>query len=209
MSSPKSGPSLAFLLTIAVFTMPLALATWHSPGDAAGEPNTPQDVADGYMFLDPPTTAGQNRVYFNLVLSPVPTGGQQHAGHFHAWFGAWLDCNGDGYIGLGATAQETYRSEILALSGPNPCPVGGPNNDGITVKEFRWIGPGSSDIPDANSAVWVDLGVPGAPTSPARTSTDTTLSYSNTATGARWSSTQTFATSQSALAPAYSTGYGQ
>src|SRR5438552_11094204 len=207
MSSPKSGPSLAFLLTIAVFTMPLALATWHSPGDAAGEPNTPQDVADGYMFLDPPTTAGQNRVYFNLVPSPVPTGGQQHAGHFYAWFGAWLDCNGDGYIGMGATAQETYRSELLTLA-PNPCPPGGPYNSGTTVTEFRWIGPTSTDIPDAGSAVWADVGLPGTPTAPPRDHTDAVLTYSNTGPGARWSSPQTFVMPEDSTTLSYSTGYG-
>ena len=210
----RAVPTLVLLVVAA---MPLALATWHSPGDTAGEPNSAYDDPN-HMFFSTTTSPTSARVYFhaflapagasanvNGLLSPLGLGTQQPAGKFFAWLGEWRDCNDDGYIGDGATAQETYPA---SQANPAICAAPDPHIVGTTAKEFRWIGPTSTDIADAGARAWVDLGTAGAPPgSPPRTSPDEQLVYNNGATGARWQGTQTFTIAPGPSSPAYSTAY--
>lgn len=167
-----------FLLTL-LLAAPAASATWYAYGSY--EPNTEYD-GSAYMWQEPPGLATQ-RVYFNGVTMQAP-GMNPNVGalatrfetaglEFHAvLMGRWIDCNGDGYIGLAETAALEYRSEIL-LGDEAPCPrsMNGPwsgqsNHDGW-VSEFipisRTAGRDERVFPDPMAMVWADYGAPGAP----------------------------------------------
>lgn len=174
---------------------PLALAGWNSVGDpATPEPSTNQDAASPYMWHDAYAAPGPSeRVYFNAFLSPLGSGSHQTAGFWHAYLGAWKDCNRDGYIGSAATGSETYSTTLLL--DPSVCPVGGKHNDGTTVREFLWIGPGASDINDPGALVWADEGGITKPAPhPVKDHADAVLSFNDAASGqARWSTLGLFA----------------
>lgn len=164
---------------------PTALA-WASQGES--EPSTRYDVPS-LMWSTAPTSSRQ--VYFNAVslvgaggtgpgVNPnvatlgsrnEPVGAETHI----ALLGVWVDCNGDGYIGLADGAMQEYPSDVLSLAGPNAaCPPssGGANSwDGSHnyngwVTELVPIGnreARASDlrlIQDPEAAVWGDFGRP-------------------------------------------------
>lgn len=124
-----------------------AAAAWGTVG--TWEPSTPQDVADGYMWLDAPP-AGEERVYFDAFPSPDDMVVNPNAGAlggsalppgpttFRAFFGVWQDCNLDGYVGLREGAVQDYRAELLPPD--SPCPRGGWHNDGQWVSEMLTVG---------------------------------------------------------------------
>lgn len=168
------------VLLAAVLLAPLGASTWSLNG--AHEPDTPQDVEGYRMFLDPDTSPGGMRVYFNAMLVDAngltwmnPNLGALHsriapAGRMSAtaWLGVWKDCNKDGYVGHVETALMEYRNEILLDK--SVCPVGSMWNHHTWVSEFIHIGPegqppNSASFPrlitDPEAYVWGDFGRPG------------------------------------------------
>src|SRR5439155_25661056 len=142
-----------------------ALASgWSNKG--SNEPSTSYDSTGVYMFADKNVDPTKEKVYFNAfedvsnpvvrtTLSPnLGTLGMAHRMTPHsnmAMLGTWLDCNKDGYIGLGDHGLLEYRAELInTLGASNPlggnvCPVkpmpttwGGSitHHDGAWIHEF-------------------------------------------------------------------------
>ncbi|HEX2021746.1 MAG TPA: hypothetical protein VHH36_03485 [Candidatus Thermoplasmatota archaeon] len=178
--------SLAVVLT-ALLAAPSAAAVWRVQGNA--EPDTPHDLV-GPAWLDPDAEALTQKAYFNAVamqaagapgvggsvVNPnVLPGSRLSPGElrFTAYFGAWRDCNGDGYVGAGASALWAYRAELLPAG--SPCAADAAYNRDGWVHEFRWISPLNPDGPrgpwtaahaarqvtDMGARVWGDFGRPG------------------------------------------------
>jgi hypothetical protein len=134
-----------------VVASPLVYASWGMNGSS--EPDTPHDVKDGWMFLNPDTSPDPtvNKVYFNGFMSANQGGflvglaggwsGNPNLATAHtaiplveydeyAILGVWKDCNRDGFVGLGDQGLWEYRSTLLldtsvcpAQSVPNPIPA--------------------------------------------------------------------------------------
>lgn len=178
---------LSIVLAVAVAT-PSALATWRALGSY--EPDTVYDKTEGWMFADPPQTFGVNAVYFNVVSTQYLTATNPNMavansrvlslGTFtlEAFYGVWLDCNLDGYIGMADSALFEYRSELLPAN--HICGDATRSNDHNQqgwVSEMRWIGPPGGadgndpdDLPDGRDnrlikdsyvGMWGDNGLPG------------------------------------------------
>lgn len=181
-----------FILILVTLTLcvPAVDATWRVSGSF--EPDTPQDVLGARMWLDPDTSPGSPKIYFNAIPSDrngardfnpnvgaigsrlLPAGNMGMS----AFLGIWKDCNADGYIGHAETALLEYRSEILtATSGAAACPPTQPTrgqitfNDGTWVTEFVAISDERSTsaaasfpriVYDPEVRVWGDFGRPDA-----------------------------------------------
>lgn len=136
---------------------------WGNSADP--EPNHAQDTRT-HMWTSAPTDQVP-RIYFDAVLltpgigatgTPL-TGAPSTLAQVYAYFGAWVDCNGDGFIGYGALSLLQYPAELLAST--VPCPPGDPHNRDGTVYEMLWVrpmgpaGPGEIVVPGVQA--WVDL----------------------------------------------------
>lgn len=153
------------------------------------EPNNPRDVPS-IMWSDPPGD-DKKRIYFdsfliqrNLGSVNTPISGTPGVMYqAFAFYGNWVDCNDDGYIGNFLTGQLEYSAELLIAESPigdsrcppststeDPWSVRGnePNLDGV-VREFFWIAPTTEDqrttreIADPNALVWADFTDPTTP----------------------------------------------
>ena len=149
-------------LIIALFlALPLAQAEWRGRGYY--EPDTAQDAAGGYMFVDPDVKPAQDhrQVYFNVAAYQDDAAGNPNSAEtgsaimpyptrMHAFLGVWKDCNKDGYIGHPEGVLQWYPSQLLLDS--SVCPVqptpdyrqpgqGVVFNDGAWVREFFMVGP--------------------------------------------------------------------
>lgn len=178
------------ILTIALFTAPSALGSWKSLGGY--EPDTRNDELDGWMYLGP-NQGVERKVYLNVVPSNPDLAANPNVAAlgsriqpigkmgFEAFYGVWIDCNKDGYIGHAETALFEYRSELLIDQ--SLCPLGSDHNVRDAnpvasgwVSELRWIAPptgvdqNGDGIPegrdrriyhDLGARVWGDVGVPG------------------------------------------------
>jgi len=139
-----------------------AVTPWGAKG--SNEPDTLEDVSDGYQWTEPAQTPGEKRVYFNgfggqyfgygagasTSFNPNVAAAQSSVLTYpyqaYAMLGVWTDCNGDGYIGLGDNALLEYRAELL--DDTTLCPAEGTktaeqykaHNDGLWVREFVPIG---------------------------------------------------------------------
>lgn len=171
----------------ALMLIPAASAEWRALGSI--EPDTSYDVNDGWMY-DQPNQEMRNKVYFNVVAVHGQTATNPNSatlgesrilpGHyysFEAFYGVWVDCNLDGYIGAADTALFEYRSELLLVDGP--CRGNSLHNQQGWVSEMRFIGrhggadsADPDDLPDGRdnrvisdygSDVWGDRGLPGTP----------------------------------------------
>lgn len=165
-------------------------ATWYSPGGF--EPDTPQDVAQGFMFLEPDVGAGGlDSVYFNVVVAgenwpTVRNSNPNRLGLFippnlaalqtrmytpeaimGAYLGLWKDCNRDGYIGSMTGGLVVYPSALLPAD--DVCRYGTEHHSDGEVHEFLPIVPVSTgdprlrEIVDPSAVVWGDWGLPGQP----------------------------------------------
>ena len=119
-----------------------AAAEWYAYGSF--EPDTPYD-SPAFMWQEPPPPGAQ-RVYFNgFAMSPSATpagkpGINPNVAMLHtqiepfaserhvALLGVWVDCNGDGYIGLAETALREYSAQLLLSQGTCPA-TEGPTNE--------------------------------------------------------------------------------
>lgn len=179
------------ILAVAILTAPPAVGSWKSLGGY--EPDTRFDEVDGWMWPEPNPTRTP-KVYLNVVpsnpdLAVNPNSAElgsriQPVGKmgFEAFYGVWVDCNKDGYIGHFETAMFEYRSEIL--TDQTVCPFGNsPHNvrdinpvSSGWVSELLWISPpsgadGNGDgVPDGRDGrsykdlgarIWGDYGLPG------------------------------------------------
>lgn len=181
---------LPILLALAL--LPGALATWN-PSLATQEPSTTFDTP-GRMWQDPTSAPWSERVYLDVTYAPTPASGALP--RLEATLGAWRDCNQDGYIGLaGSDAYATFL--LLDMSS---CPPGSRHNDGATVHEVLWIGPGLAypHIDDPGARVWADEQLPGLPAPPVKTSADDVFTMTMSATGPEWVGSTTHATPPSA-----------
>ncbi|HUR68217.1 MAG TPA: hypothetical protein VM370_03155 [Candidatus Thermoplasmatota archaeon] len=109
----------------AVLATPAGIASWNAFGDS--EPSTPYDDAT-FMWQDGPV-ASKDRVYFNGFVNEaagiVSVGANPNvallATHneavgietYVAILGNWVDCNGDGYVGLQESALREYDAALL------------------------------------------------------------------------------------------------
>ena len=109
--------------------------------------------------------AGQNANVGTAGSRVQVVGAQQ----WMAIFGAFKDCNGDGYVGFAESALLTYRSDLL-LGADEICPTGSFHNDGQWVHEYIPVGYQEEDggqnihpmqIVDEDARVWGDIGEPG------------------------------------------------
>jgi len=156
--------------TAALVSAP-ASATWYGYGTF--EPNTPYDTKE-WMFQDPPVS-GQ-RVYFNVITASQystvngkpsvnpnvgilhsqvePAGVERH----YAQLGVWLDCNGDGYIGMAETGVREYSATLLLseevcppITGPVTRWTAGAHNYNGWVSELIPLSRGDSNLTDART----------------------------------------------------------
>ena len=174
-------------ITIAVAALLSAPATaeWYAYGSF--EPDTQYD--QGSMFVDPPN-ATDARVYFTAMptsqygattngdpaINPnvallrtqiEPVGVERHVAHL----GVWMDCNGDGYIGMAEGALREYSADLLLDTTVCPAvdgaplaqwPTGAYNYNGW-VSEFIPISRGDSSMTDRrvyrddDARVWGDF----------------------------------------------------
>ena len=171
-------PLLVPLIVLAVW-LPQVQGTWSSFG--AWEPDTFDDEAAGWMFVNADQSAGTSagRAYFNAfaiidggaAALVVPNAGaigsrlipSTNLG-YAAVIGIWKDCNLDETIGAAQAALWTY-SRILLPAG-TPCSAGSPHVRGDFVHEFIQISPhqvaGAAEpiLVDESAAVWGDFGRP-------------------------------------------------
>ncbi|MEA3198667.1 MAG: hypothetical protein QOE90_95 [Thermoplasmata archaeon] len=185
----------------AAMCVPAGVASWGSWGGS--EPNTKYD--DGsYNYLSAPGSA-TDHVYFNTFevgllagapANPAPgLGSRLQPAVTESWaalMGVWVDCNGDGFIGLATTGQVEYRADVSAAAGhavsTTLCPdvtdsaanAGKIHNHGGWITELIPIAPGvdasyghqTADdmanvsnyrmIVDPSAKIWGDGGQPGA-----------------------------------------------
>ena len=174
--------TIAAVLMLAV---PSTLAGWTSYGDA--EPSTHYDKDVSWMQPDPNLEHGQKLLYFNGWYANYIALVNPNVGAFEtrneamgvespsAILGVWVDCNGDGYIGLAEGALREYSSEVL-LGDDSICPSAqgdidtwsGDHNYNGWVTEFVPVANNvSSDTYNARmyldreAMVWADNGKPG------------------------------------------------
>ena len=183
--------AIATTLTLTVvLTLPAALGDWSSLGGF--EPDTLLDVNGPWMWPDANQEA-KAKVYLNVVPSNPDLAVNPNVGllgsrfmpagklGFEAFYGVWVDCNKDGYIGHAETALFEYRGELLLDD--SLCPLNSPHRYADAnvvahnwVSELLWISPpGGADgnrdgvrdgrdgrsYHDVNARVWGDFGVPG------------------------------------------------
>jgi len=115
---------------VIALTAPTAVGTWYALGSY--EPDTIYDETGGYMWLEPNQELNTH-VYLNVVPSNQETAVNPNVGalgsrmtpparlSFEAFYGVWVDCNLDGYIGHAETALFEYRAELLPDN--SPCPI--------------------------------------------------------------------------------------
>ncbi|HET6403244.1 MAG TPA: hypothetical protein VFH78_01250 [Candidatus Thermoplasmatota archaeon] len=180
------------LLAIAALMAPSAAATWYAYG--SHEPDNALDNEE-FMRFDPPGVA-TNLIYFNVVTgmssglrgimaSPnvallethteIPTS-ETH----QALFGVWIDCNGDGYVGIAEGAMREYPSSLLlneaicpAITGSNVRWTAGAHNYNGWVSELVPIAgtpfgitTNTTDLrvyEDIDAMVWGDYNRPNDP----------------------------------------------
>ncbi|HEX2021745.1 MAG TPA: hypothetical protein VHH36_03480 [Candidatus Thermoplasmatota archaeon] len=177
MSRGRSGAALVAAL--------LLLPAAHAGLEVARsrEPDTPEDVADGFMRLAPDDDPNPLRrtVYFNAVPSlaagsPGPVNPNVAPGMrlapprlaVAAYFGVWKDCNGDGYVGHRDAAMIAYPEPLTDRA---VCGADSPHRRMGWVHELAWLrpatAPGNHDsvvgIADDGTAVWGDFGLPDEP----------------------------------------------
>lgn len=169
---------LLTILVAAVMAAPVGAATWY--GFGTYEPDTDWDDAS-VMQQDADQDPNAKRIYFNTYQSEYLTGQNANSGalgsrvsvaglnHWMAVFGAFKDCNGDGYVGFAESALLTYRTELLR-GADDICPAGlTPHNDGQWVYEYIPVGYDDEatqnrhpvQIVDEEARVWGDIGEPG------------------------------------------------
>ena len=180
--------TLVLLAALALFA-PAATATWYTRG--THEPDNGLD-SESFMFFDPPGVI-TNRIYFNAfagvsygliggTVSPnigaletrneAPT-----AEMMWAYLGVWVDCNGDGYIGMAAGALAEYPADLLfdtticppvTTTTPNAWTAGAHNYNGwvseyIPIAGKPAAGSNVTDrrvYEDLDAMVWADYGLP-------------------------------------------------
>jgi len=169
--------AITIVIALAMFA-PAATARWS--GFGSYEPDTPQDIADGYMFLDPSTDTEVDRVYFNAFPNFDVSGTNLNSGvagsriatlgslNWQAMLGMWRDCNGDGYVGAADSALLYYRTETFDVNAVCPIDSLYRSADGAWVYELVYVGPtddGFTDpefiFNDTAARVWGDIGLPG------------------------------------------------
>jgi hypothetical protein len=172
---------LTLLAAVLLVAAPSAVATWTTSAASVQEPSTAWDAWDGWMWHDPPA-AGSARLYLDARYVPTSTGAPLP--HFEATLGVWRDCNGDGIVGH--TAAETYPA--LALLDVSQCPPGTRHNDGSTITELLYVGPGAAypHIADADARVWTDRATPHEAAPSTKTYADHVHSF--LASAPRWRS---------------------
>lgn len=129
------------------------------------EPNHADDTATKMWRSAPTDTLA--RVYFDAVLltpavgatgTPL-IGAPSTLAQVYAYFGAWVDCNADGFIGDGALSLLQYPADLLPST--VLCPPGDAHNLDGTVYEMLWVrptgpaAPGEIVVPEVQA--WVDL----------------------------------------------------
>ena len=182
--------SVGLALLLLATAAPTTLSTWRAGGSF--EPSTSWDDPT-FMWTDA-APAGVHRVYFNAITttssgpfraSPnVGAAGTTHepptAEQSIALLGVWLDCNGDGYVGLAEHALPEYSASLLAntatcppSTGPTGTWTAGAHNYNGWVSEYVPIGPATSNVDrrvykDAEAMVWGDIRRPDEPASKPR-----------------------------------------
>jgi len=160
----------AIVLLALLTALPAAGAIWKVEGSF--EPDTHQDVTQGWMFTEPPTTPGLDQVYFNAIQSFYFTGANPNTGAaaggrlfdglvaMNAYLGAWVDCNHDGYIGAAASAQSVYL-----LAEADATPGGHVDRDLCPVHERSPSSPTFEGVNELihNDGVWVREYIPIGP----------------------------------------------
>ncbi|MEA3198730.1 MAG: hypothetical protein QOE90_158 [Thermoplasmata archaeon] len=138
---------VAVLLLALASLSPAAFGWGGGPGSA--EPSTPQDRT-GPMWQTAPPAGATMRLYFDAfpsldgtVVNPnSATLGTRLVApgpdSFNALLGAWVDCNGDGYVGTAEGALMDYPAQLV--TDHVACPIGGPHNDGQWATELLMIG---------------------------------------------------------------------
>jgi hypothetical protein len=172
---------------VLLLVMPTAMATWRALG--SWEPDTELDRTGPWMFQDANEEFGVNKVYFNVVGATYPLAANPNSALegsrvnppnrlFQAFYGVWVDCNQDGYIGMVDTAVLEYRVELAPNHVCGADEKTNMHNQQGWVSELRWIGnPGNNndgsdpdDLPDSrdvrvildwNADIWGDAGLPG------------------------------------------------
>lgn len=159
------------------------------------------------MWRDAPLDPAARRVYFSANWLPLHPGGPLPTHALVAYFGVWLDCNGDGYVGSAAIAAETYPSRLLTDA--RRCPLSSPHHVEGVVTEFLWIGPGSNGLADDAARVWMDWGRPGEASVLPKSSVEEELSFSPHARGPRWhGATHQIVPHETRLGGTWTTAYG-
>ena len=156
--------SLIALVIVAVLTAPAASATWYFA--QTFEPSSEYDTSE-WMWADAPPV-GESRVYFAVethhlfALGPYvnPNVGALHTQieisngeHHSALLGIWIDCNGDGYVGMAETAVREYAAALLLDTTACPAVSGAPN--GWTAGAHNYNGWVSEFIPVARDPALV------------------------------------------------------
>ena len=159
----------ALALVVATMLSQGAMATWSNHGSF--EPDNSHDDAN-FMFVDAPG-AITNRIYFNgytgtsyglrgALVNPnagalQTTNEAVTLEHHMALFGVWVDCNGDGYVGIAESAMQEYPAALLAdttlcppVTGDMNVWTAGAHNYNGWVSEYVPIA-GRSDLLDNNN----------------------------------------------------------
>ncbi|HET6403243.1 MAG TPA: hypothetical protein VFH78_01245 [Candidatus Thermoplasmatota archaeon] len=176
---------LTSAIVAAVLLTPAGLATWYAFG--THEPDNALD-SPTYMWAQPPQPGDGQRIYFNAIttvhiagnpnLGILGTSNEMPAQEYHvAMLGVWIDCNGDGYVGMAESALAEYSSLLLLDESRCP-PTDGPANAWVAgAHNYRgWVtelvpiaGPTRDDTDDAfdvriyrdpKAMVWGDYGRP-------------------------------------------------
>ena len=183
-------PKIALASVALMMLSQTGASTWYDHG--THEPDNALDHSS-LMWTDPPA-AGEMKVYFNAwtgmaygafgggSISPnlgtFETANEAPTLEYHmAILGVWVDCNGDGYVGLAETAQQEYPAALLSSTTACPAATGDPNvwtagahNYNGWVSEYVPIGGiDTTPLNDANDSrtyrdpdamIWGDNGRP-------------------------------------------------
>lgn len=183
----RSAALTLFLALILV--APTAIGTWYAYGSY--EPDTTFDEQDGYMWLDP-NEEQLDKAYLNVIPIQRTTWTNPNLGAtgsrilipgstgFDAFFGTWVDCNGDNYIGHAESVLIEYPARLLPEDSICHDTAMKAYNQQDWVAELRWISNGlegyggfdgnNDGIPDGRdgrairdlgASVWGDFGTPG------------------------------------------------
>lgn len=160
---------VALSLALTLMFASTATAQWYMHGGY--EPDTPYDTRD-WIWQDAPGSA-TDRVYFGVIsgynaavisfgkptINPnvgllrthveTPTLEVQHG-----FLGVWVDCNGDGYMGLAESALREYSSALLGNSARCP-PHTGPTTSWLPG-QYNYNGWVSEYIPIVDAAINFD-----------------------------------------------------